>query len=123
MADKKKFKSKLRDKFKKAKERDKSGGRSLGYGDRTAENYYGDYKEVTLPESQRKQFNTRLKEAMQNRAKEVLSEGTRTGLNTAKDSAREVHRGLTGIRHPAQLIPAIKGASTLAGIIKALTKK
>jgi hypothetical protein len=117
MPDKKKFKAKLREKF--AGKAKKANGRSLAYAEMNAENHYGKYKEVTLPESQRSKFNTKIKEAMKTRAQEILSEGGKA----AKDSAKEVHKGLTGIRHPAQLIPLIKGASTLEGIIRALTKK
>ena len=120
MAEKKKFKSKLRDKFKARAAKNEASGRSLGYGDRTAESYYKDRKDVSVPQSRRTsyfdQIKGKVKEASQKRAHEVLS-------GKLKDGATEVHKGLTGIRHPAQLIPAVKAGTTLAGIIKSLTKK
>ncbi len=123
VAEKKKFKAKLRDKFKRRAAKNEGGRRSLSYGDRTAEDYYGEYKEVSLPESQRSAFNASLKGAMKKRAEEVLSRGKDTVRGKLQDSAKEIHKGLTGIRHPAQLIPAAKGARSLHSIIKALIKK
>jgi hypothetical protein len=123
MAEKKKYRAKLREKFKARAERDEAGGRSLSVGDRNVKDHYGDYKEITIPNSQRGAFNAKITAAMKNRATEVLSGAAKTGLAKEKVLTKEAHKGLTGIRHPAQLIPAIKGVSTLAGIIKALTKK
>jgi hypothetical protein len=121
MAEKKKFKSKIRDKFA-ASAKAGEGGRSLSYKSLDYD-HYRDYKDVTLPESEKKKFNTSLKTAMQNRAKEVLSGGVDSAKKALTAGANEVHKGLTGIRHPAQLIPMAKGVNTLAGLIRALTKK
>jgi hypothetical protein len=111
-----KFKSKLRGKLKAAAKRNEAEGRSLGYGDRTVGHRGG----VSIPKSQRTAFfdqvTGKIKKASKKRAHEVLG-------SKLKGSAEEAHRGLTGIRHPAQLIPAFKAGSTLTGIIKSLTKK
>jgi hypothetical protein len=117
-----KYVSKIRDKFANRAKKDESDGRGLAYKSLDYD-HYKDYKNVTLPESEKKQFNTSLKTAMQARAKEVLSGVASSGKKALTDSAKEAHKGLTGIRHPAQLIPIAKGVKNLAGLIRALVKK
>jgi hypothetical protein len=120
----KKYVSKLRDKFKERASASGEGGRGLSFKSLSYDDdLYKDYKEVTLPESQKKKFNTSLKAAMKKRAEEVLSGGASSGKKALTDGAKEIHKGLTGIRHPAQLIPVAKGVNNLAGLIRALTKK
>jgi hypothetical protein len=117
MADKKaKFKSKLRDKFKRTAMKNKADGRSLSY-----KPLKGEHKEVSLPKSASPIFSLskiagKIKASTQKRAHELLG-------GEVKKGATKAHKGLTGIRHPAQLIPAIKTGSTLAGLIQSLMKK
>ena len=105
----KKFKSKLRKKLSDRAKKNESGGRSLSY--KTLE---GGHKEVGVP--QRKSYFDQIKgkvvEASKKQAHKIL--GGRAG---------EEAKGLSGIRHPAQLIPAYNKGRSLADIIKALTKK
>ncbi len=78
---------------------------------------------VTVPKKKRGALVATLKDkviakaktASQDHAKKVLSGGLKGG-------ADEATKGLLGIRHPGQLIPAIKASSTLSGIIKAFMK-
>ena len=118
-----KYKSKLREKLAVAAKRNganESGGRSLSYG--SAASRHEDNK-VTVPKKKRGNLVSTLKDkviakaktATQDHAKKVLSGGL-------KDGADEASKGLLGIRHPGQLIPAIKAGGTLSAIIKAFMK-
>ena len=118
-----KYKSKLREKLAAASKRDEAneaGGRTLSYGN--AATRYKDNK-VTVPKKKRGALVSTLKDkviakaktATQDHAKKVLSGGLKGDID-------EATKGLLGIRHPGQLIPAIKAGGTLSAIIKAFMK-
>ena len=112
-----KFKSKLREKFRAVAKKDKASGRSLSYG--SAQARYGD-NEVTVPKPQRKAYFDQVKGTVVDKVKTATKKKAKEAL--VKKGSEQSEQGLTGIKHPAQLIPAIEGASTLSSIIKAFMK-
>jgi hypothetical protein len=111
----KKFKSKLRDKLGNAAKKSEAGGRTLGY-----KPLEGKHTSLSIPEGQRKSYFDQIKGKVVSASKKLAQGTLRSKL---KDTATDVHKGLTDIRHPAQLIPAFEKGKTLGGIISALTKK
>ena len=115
-----KFKSKLREKFRAVAKKDKAGGRSLSYG--SAQARYGD-NEVTVPKSKRKAYFDQVKGTVVNKVKTATKKKAKEALSDkVKRGSEQAEKGLTGIKHPAQLIPAIKASDTLSSIIKAFMK-
>lgn len=115
-----KFKSKLREKFRAVAKKDKAGGRSLSYGSSRVR--YGD-NEVTVPKPQRKAYFDQVKGTVVNKVKTATKKKAKEALSArVKKGSEQAEKGLTGVRHPAQLIPAIKASGTLSSIIKAFLK-
>lgn len=114
MADKK-FKSKLREKFKAREE-----GRSLSYGDRNVQEHYMKKKtkaSISIPRKKTftSQLRRKIKESLKTRATEMLPKKETTLSGGLTD--------LTNIKHPAELIPTIRKGRFLAGAIKSIAKR
>jgi len=108
------YKAGLRDKLEYAAKRDESGGRSLGYGDRTMEGRYAPETPTTYKKAFRGKIQEAARKALKKRARGILGE---------TDQLEETTGPLGKIEHPAQLIPTIRKAQTLTGFIKAIAKR
>ncbi len=115
-----KYESKLRGKLAARAKKIEAGGRSLSYG--TAATRHKDNK-VTVPKAKRGELVSTLRDKVAAKAKTAAQDHAKKVLGgKLKDGGDEASKGLLGIRHPGQLIPAIKAGSTLSGIIKAFMK-
>ncbi len=111
-----KYKSKLREKMKLRNERGEAG-RSLGTADRTVQSHYGQRSKPRAAKSKSPISN------LGSRIRSAITSSAKKAATSKLKSSSESNRGLTGIRHPAQLIPAIKTGRTVAGLVKAIVKK